>query len=53
MEKNEKKYTPTKPPEIFFILEESEVVEFQLCRLEKEMESMKAEFQKKIGCIEI
>ena len=39
-------YTPTKPPEISFILEESEAMEFQLSRLKKEMESMKEEFKK-------
>ena len=39
-------YIPTKPNEIYFILEESEVMELQLSRLEKEMESMKEEFQK-------
>ena len=39
-------YTPTKPLEISFILEESEVMEFHLFRLEKEMENMKVEFQK-------
>ena len=44
MEKNEKLYTPTKPPEISFMLEESEVMEFQLSRLRKEMKSMKDEF---------
>ena len=41
-------YTPTKPLEISFILEESEVMEFQLSRLEKEMESMKEEFKKQL-----
>ena len=44
--KNEIFYTPSKPPEISFILEDSEVMEFQLSRLEKEIESMKEEFQK-------
>ena len=42
MEKvNDKFYTPTKPLEISFILEESEAMEFQLSRLEKELERMK------------
>ena len=44
-------FTPTKPPEIFFILEESEVMEFQLSRLEKEMENMKEEFQKELDAL--
>ena len=48
VKKFEKKYTPTKPPKISFILEESEVMEFQLSRLQKEMESMKEEFQKEL-----
>jgi hypothetical protein len=37
----DKFYTPTKPLEIFFILEESEAMKFQLSRMEKEMERMK------------
>ena len=44
-------YTPTKPLEISFILEESEVMEFQLSRLEKEMESMEDEFQKELDTL--
>ena len=44
-------YTPTKPLEISFILEESEVMEFQLSRLEKEMESMKEEFKKELDAL--
>ena len=39
-------YTPTKPLEISFILEESEVMEFQMSRLEKEMERWKGNFKK-------
>ena len=52
MEKKiEKNYTPTKPLEISFILEESKVMEFQLSRQEKEMESMKEEFQKELDTL--
>ena len=43
--------TPTKPPKISFILEESEVMEFQWSRLEKEMESMKEEFRKELDAL--
>ena len=44
----EKNCSPNKPREISFILEKSEVMEFQLSRLEKEMESMKEEFKKEL-----
>ena len=49
--KFEKNYTHTKPLEISFILEESEVMEFQLSRLEKEMETMKEEFKKELNAL--
>ena len=52
MEKGyDKLYTPTKSPKIYFILEESEVVEFQLSRLEKKLESMKEEFKKELDAL--
>ena len=41
-------YTPTKPLEISFIMEESEDMKFQRSRLEKEVESMKEEFWKEL-----
>ena len=44
-------FTPTKPLEISFILEESKVMEVQLSRLEKEMESMKEEFKKELDAL--
>ena len=34
-----------------FILEESEVMEFHLSRLEKEMESMREQFQKELDAL--
>ena len=39
-------FTPTKPLDISFRLEESEYMEFQFSGLEKAMESMEDEFQK-------
>ena len=47
----DKFYTPTKPLEISFRLEESEVMEFQLSRLEKTMGIMKDEFKKKLDAL--
>ena len=51
MEKvNEKFYKPTKPLEISFILEESEVMEVHMSWLKKKMESME-EFQKELDAL--
>ena len=43
--------TPTKPLDISFILGESEFMEFQLSRLEKEMERMKDQFKNELNAL--
>ena len=44
-------YTPTKPLEISFRLEESEIMEFKLLKLKKVMERMKDEFRQELDAL--